>query len=120
VAIVRDARAAGDPISCRVITNGEDSSPELDRQWWVEYRLDPRQPTIQRLQALAPGLEEAWVFQSPGDFPNESDLRVTMTQFADSQMSWTEDGWGAEAGQWQLQPDRLYAQQLGAIRSDGE
>ena len=93
---------------------------EPGRQMWVEYRIDTRQPTIQRLEASLPSDGEPWVFESPGDPRSEGDLRVTVTQTPNGQVSWTEERWNAEAGQWQLQPDILFTERLGAVSAGGQ
>ena len=89
------------------------------RQRWVEYRLDTRRAVIQRLEAPIPTAGEPWVFQTPGDQRLEGDLRVTLTENTGGGVSWTEERWNAAGGQWQLQPDILYGQRMGAASPTG-
>lgn len=86
---------------------------EPDRQKWVEYRLDTRVPWLQRLEADPPASGEAWVFTTPGSERQDQDLRVTFNQEADGTISWTEERWNAEGGQWQLQPGLVYQIRIG-------
>ena len=56
---------------------------------------------------------------SPGDERVENDLRVTLSQTSSGGMSWTEERWNAEGGQWQLQPGVQYVQRMGAPTQQG-
>ncbi len=86
---------------------------EPARERWVEYRIDSRVPWLQRLEAETPAPGEPWVFQSPGTERREQDLRVTLTRNSNGTLSWTEERWSAEAGQWRLQPGITYLDRLG-------
>lgn len=94
-------------------------SYEPFRQKWVEYRLDTRFPVLQRLEADVPAAGEPWVFMTPGDERVESDLRVTLSQTSGGGISWTEERWNAEGGQWQLQPGVQYVQRMGTPTQQG-
>ena len=89
------------------------------RQIWVEYRLDTRYPLLQRLEADVPATGQPWVFTTPGDTRQDSDLRVTLTQTPEGGISWTEERWNAEGGQWQLQPSVEYTMLMGAASQAG-
>jgi hypothetical protein len=92
---------------------------EPARQMWVEYRLDTRVPWLQRLEAPVPAAGEPWVFTTPGTERADQDLRVTLTQEADGRLSWTEERWNGETGQWQLQPGIVYGMRMGSPSTQG-
>ena len=86
---------------------------------WVEYRLDSRWPVLQRLEADTPPAGMPWVFQSPGDEPEDGDLRVTMTRGTDGTIRWTEERYNVELTTWEATPDVIYGVRLGAVTPGG-
>lgn len=92
---------------------------EPGRNRWVEYRLDTRWPILQRLEAEVPPAGAPWVFQTPGEEPAERDLRVTMTRSVDGSITWSEERYDAEAGQWRPSPGIAYTERLGPPAQGG-
>jgi hypothetical protein len=91
--------------------------PATDK--WVEYRLDTRWPILQRLEAEVPPAGAPWVFQSPGDEPEDGDLRVTMRRGTDGSVSWAEERYDAETTQWVTNPASAYTERLGPASQGG-
>jgi hypothetical protein len=90
---------------------------ESDR--WVEYRLDTRWPVIQRLEADVPPAGGAWVFETPGEEPQDGSLRVTMTRNADGSVIWREERFDAETGGWNEAPGMAFERRLGPASRGG-
>jgi hypothetical protein len=90
---------------------------ELDR--WVEYRLDTRWPVIQRLEAEVPPAGAPWVFHTVGEGTEDGALRVTMNRGVDGSLTWNEERYNAQTGQWEPNPSVAYIERLGAASQGG-
>jgi hypothetical protein len=92
---------------------------EAARDRWVEYRLDSRWPILQRLEAEVPLAGAPWVFQTPGEELVDGALRVTMNRGASGSVTWAEERYNAELGQWDPSPGIAYTARLGAASAGG-
>ncbi|MBT8398546.1 MAG: hypothetical protein HKO65_05000 [Gemmatimonadetes bacterium] len=111
----------------KVSAVGQTSAWEVFRAWtyeqaldkWVGYWLDTRWPVIQRLEAEVPPAGAPWVFQTVRPEPLDGDLRATMDRGVDGSVTWRQERFNAEAGQWEASPMVAYAERLGAPSQGG-
>jgi hypothetical protein len=111
----------------RVSAIGQNSAWEVFRVWaydqgadrWVEYRLDTRWPILQRLEAEVPPAGAEWTFQTPRAEAMDGDLRVTVSRGVNGSVTWAEERFNGESGQWEAKPMVAYTERLGAPSQGG-
>ncbi len=111
----------------KVTAVGQTSAWEVFRVWayeqaqdkWVGYWLDTRWPVLQRLEANVPAAGASWVFQTVRPEPMEGDLRVTMARDVNGSVTWNQERFRAETGQWVADPLVAYTGRLGNASQGG-